>query len=166
MEQNSVNSTLNKFKLLSNIGKFLYVILAIMLIYGFFYSVNWIFKSPPAMIIGSSCTLDSPRPEQKINLAAGFIFNGWAFDKELKESPKDVSATFVSTDKKNYYTFSLNRVQRPDVVNFFKIDEAINSGFSKSIAPDKILPGEYDIYITQRTSNGLITLCSLGKHLF
>ena len=105
-------------------------------------------------------------PAVKINLAAGFIFNGWAFDKELKESPKDVSATFVSTDKKNYYTFSLDRVQRPDVVNFFKIDEAINSGFSKNIVPDKILPGEYDIYITQRTSNGLITLCSLGKHLF
>jgi hypothetical protein len=128
-------------------------IIAIILTVYYFY--NDIFKVEgearlvkidlPAATEDLKCSFDEVKKE-KLEWKEAISIKGWVYKQNLKGSKRDLYLVLVSKNKNLIFKIEKNNINRPDVSNFFKMEEAThNYGFEINLPVYLLKENAYQI---------------------
>lgn len=118
--------------------------------------------------IGGICAIDIINDAVTRNAVVSKATNqlsiiGWAVDIENSSVPKTVIIQLATIDNDNaFYIETLNRIQRPDVINALNNSIFENSGFIATARLGKVPEGKYTLKILQPTPYGLLVCPNQG----
>ena len=120
--------------------------------------------------LGGGCNMESISPGRKsgrdviVNKSDSPIqIVGWGVDSIRSVAPTTIYLRLQDLQAKEYYALT-EKVTRSDVVDYFKKDFYLESGYKVNLDINKMPPGEYAAMIVMDVG-GLSILCSSGQSI-